>query len=176
MILLTVGTERFSFHRLVAAVDALAAERALAVFGQIGASTFEPRAFPFERLVPFERMRALLDEATHVICHAGAGTTLLAIAAGHRPIVLPRRRRFGEHVDDHQLQFAERLAERELVLLASDEHAVGELLSRAPRRGAPRPEGSGADALCEHLLASVTRAADARRSAPAAAPAERRAA
>lgn len=175
MILLTVGTEQFSFHRLVAAVDELAAARSLDVFGQIGSSSHEPRAFPFERLVPFERMRALLDEATHVICHAGAGTTLLAIAAGHRPIVLPRRQRFGEHVDDHQVLFAERLAERELVALASDEHQLGELLTCAPRRGAPRPEGSGADALCEHLFASVARAADLRRNAPAE-PERRRAA
>jgi len=155
VILLAVGTESFSFHRLVAAVDAAAPHLGDEVFAQIGSSTHVPVNCASERLVPFERMRELLESASRVVCHAGAGTTLLAIAFGHVPVVLPRRRRFGEHVDDHQVLFAERLAERELVLLASDETQVPELLRRAPVRGAARPEGRGAEALCDHLFASV---------------------
>jgi UDP-N-acetylglucosamine transferase subunit ALG13 len=169
VILLAVGTESFSFHRLVAAVDAAAPRLGDEVFAQIGSSTHVPVHCASERLVPFERMRALLESASRVVCHAGAGTTLLAIAFGHVPVVLPRRRRFGEHVDDHQVLFAERLAERELVLLAGDETEVEALLGRAPRRGAARPEGSGAGALCDHLFASVAatsaRAASATRRA-----------
>ncbi|MEZ5978689.1 MAG: glycosyltransferase [Planctomycetota bacterium] len=130
-----MGTERFSFARLVRAVDDAAPTLDDAVFGQIGASDHEPENFEFERLVPFDRMRGLIESADRVVCHAGAGTTLLAIASGHVPIVVPRLARFGEHVDDHQLPFAEHLAERGLVLFARDEHAACEMLPLAPRRG-----------------------------------------
>ena len=39
---------------------------------------------------------------------------------GKHPIVVPREARFGEVVDDHQVHFAERLAQDRLVTLVRD--------------------------------------------------------
>ncbi|WP_419186005.1 glycosyltransferase [Rohdeia mirabilis] len=158
MILLSVGTEAFSFHRLVQAVDAAASELDEPVFGQIGASEYEPLHFEHARLVPFDRMRELLETSSRVICHAGAGTCLLAISLGHVPVVLPRLAHFGEHVDDHQVEFAHRLDERGLVTRARDAIEAVELLRRAPSRRT-EPLDPGLDVrgreLSEHLLRSV---------------------
>jgi UDP-N-acetylglucosamine transferase subunit ALG13 len=44
-----------------------------------------------------------------VVTHAGVGTILDLLETGVFPIVVPRRRRWKEHVDDHQLQIAELL-------------------------------------------------------------------
>jgi UDP-N-acetylglucosamine transferase subunit ALG13 len=51
-----------------------------------------------------------MREATIVITHAGVATIVDAVRAGHRPIVIPRRQHFHEHVDDHQLQIVSALA------------------------------------------------------------------
>ena len=168
MILLSVGTEAFSFHRIVQAVDVAAPELGEPVFGQIGASEYEPRHFEHARLVPFERMRELLETSSRVICHAGAGTCLLAISLGHVPVVLPRLAHFGEHVDDHQVEFAHRLAERGLVACARDALEAVELLRHAPSRRTealdPRFDARGRD-LSEHLLRSVGTRVRTRRAA-----------
>lgn len=42
-----------------------------------------------------------------VISHAGVGTVLGLMELGIHPIVVPRRKSRGEHVDDHQIQIAE---------------------------------------------------------------------
>jgi UDP-N-acetylglucosamine transferase subunit ALG13 len=51
-----------------------------------------------------------MAEAAVVVCHGGPGTILGARHLGAVPIVVPRQHRLGEHVDDHQVAFARRLA------------------------------------------------------------------
>lgn len=168
MILLSVGTESFSFHRLVQAVDEASATLGEPVFGQIGTSEHVPANFEHARLVPFERMRELLETASRVICHAGAGTCLLAISLGHVPVILPRLAQFSEHVDDHQVEFARRLADRGLVVCARDALEAVELLKSAPNRRTegldPRLDERGRE-LAEHLLRSVGAQVRMRRAA-----------
>jgi UDP-N-acetylglucosamine--N-acetylmuramyl-(pentapeptide) pyrophosphoryl-undecaprenol N-acetylglucosamine transferase len=55
-----------------------------------------------------------------VVCHGGAGIISSALAAGRKPIVVPRRAALGEHVDDHQYQLTRKLAEWGLVVPAED--------------------------------------------------------
>ncbi len=64
-------------------------------------------ALPFVDMPTFE---SLIARAQVLILHAGAGATLHAIRAGKKPILVPRRACFGEHVNDHQLEFAHQLA------------------------------------------------------------------
>lgn len=127
MILLTVGTEKFSFHRLVEAFDRLAAGplSGAECFAQIGSSSVEPKHAGFDRLVPFDRMRELIAGAELVITHAGAGSSLLCLELGQRPIAVPRLHAHGEHVDDHQRLFAERLAGEGLIDCVTDLDQLG---------------------------------------------------
>lgn len=170
VILLSVGTESFSFARLVRAVDAAAPTFDEPVFAQIGSSDYEPKNLTFERLVPFERMRELIESASRVLCHAGAGTTLLALSLGHVPVVVPRLSQYGEHVDDHQVAFAARLAERGLVRSAAAPAAAIELVRTAPRRNAPTGSdtavrSSTSGDLSRYLLGRADAAARNRRAA-----------
>jgi UDP-N-acetylglucosamine transferase subunit ALG13 len=48
---------------------------------------------------------------------------------------VPRLRRYGEAVDDHQVHFARRLAERGLVMLAEDPEGLPEALARVDTSG-----------------------------------------
>jgi UDP-N-acetylglucosamine transferase subunit ALG13 len=53
----------------------------------------------------------MATEADVVVTHAGVGTLLQLLDAGISPVVVPRRRERGEHVDNHQLQIFELLDE-----------------------------------------------------------------
>ena len=57
-----------------------------------------------------EEFISLVRGARLTVTHAGAGSIMTALAEGKRPIVVPRRKSFGEAVDDHQLPFARRSA------------------------------------------------------------------
>jgi UDP-N-acetylglucosamine transferase subunit ALG13 len=64
-------------------------------------------------------VRSLVREARAVVTHAGVGQ-MMGAASGKRPIVISRRRRFDEAVDDHQVSLAHRLADEGLVTLVAD--------------------------------------------------------
>jgi UDP-N-acetylglucosamine transferase subunit ALG13 len=72
-----------------------------------------------------------------VICHAGVGTILRLLELGVSPIVVPRLQRRNEHVDDHQLQVASRLAQLGLVTLIDAEALTSDVL-HTPRPGIRR--------------------------------------
>jgi UDP-N-acetylglucosamine transferase subunit ALG13 len=56
---------------------------------------------------------------------------MLASTLGKRPIVVPRRKRFGEHVDDHQCSFTERIAAEGAIVLARSEEELHTCLDAA---------------------------------------------
>ena len=55
-----------------------------------------------------------------LILHAGAGSVIHAVHAGKVPVVMPRRARDGEHVDDHQVEFARELARAGRIVVAEE--------------------------------------------------------
>jgi UDP-N-acetylglucosamine transferase subunit ALG13 len=85
----------------------------------------------------FERQ---IQQSSLLIMHAGAGSVIHAIHAGRLPIVMPRCAANGEHIDDHQFEFATALASTGQVLLACDSAelrcAVGVALASPGRRAA----------------------------------------
>jgi len=131
LVLVVVGTDHHPFDRVVGWADEWAAshpgQRVLVQYG-----TSRPPATAEGRdLLPVGELTALMSEATVVVCHGGPGTIMGAREAGHVPIVVPRRSDLGEHVDDHQVRFATRVAAAGQVHLATDQPTFSGLLERA---------------------------------------------
>jgi UDP-N-acetylglucosamine transferase subunit ALG13 len=134
----TVGTERYPFDRLVGWVDrwagslpAPAPDRApVRCVIQYGTARPPEHAEGHDYL-PFDRVRELLAEADVVVCHGGTGSVILARSAGRLPVVVPRLGSAGEHVDDHQVEFARRLAGLGELVAAEDEDRLRGLLDAA---------------------------------------------
>jgi UDP-N-acetylglucosamine--N-acetylmuramyl-(pentapeptide) pyrophosphoryl-undecaprenol N-acetylglucosamine transferase len=118
MILVAVGASQFPFDRLVRAVASLATVEPVVV--QCGVSTVRPTGARCVDFLPMGELAGLARESRAVVTHAGVGSILLALANGRRPYVVPRRRRFGETVDDHQLESARRFAAAGLVTLVEE--------------------------------------------------------
>lgn len=68
--------------------------------------------------LPAAELGRAMAESDAVITHAGVGSAVSALRAGKRPVLVPRRKRFGEHVDDHQVGIAAELDQRQLVVYA----------------------------------------------------------
>jgi UDP-N-acetylglucosamine transferase subunit ALG13 len=85
----------------------------------------------------FDELVEAMRGARSVVCHAGVGTIVTAIRAGHIPVVIPRQPERGEHVDAHQMDIASRYAERGLIRCALSDADLVPLL--APRCEQPSP-------------------------------------
>lgn len=66
--------------------------------------------------MPQHDLHEAMAQADVVVAHAGIGSALGALNAGRCPVLVPRRARRGEHVDDHQVQIARELDGRALAL------------------------------------------------------------
>ncbi len=115
-VVVTLGThERYTFPRLLdRLVDIL--PPGLDVLWQVGGTRIERMPAGARRQVPITEMRQAMREADVVVAHAGVGSALAAMQAGHRAVFVPRRRAHGEHVDDHQVAMARELESRNLVV------------------------------------------------------------
>lgn len=114
MIFVTVGTHEQPFNRLIKEVDRLKKEGIITdeVFIQTGFSTYEPQYCDWKNIISYSEMEDYMNRADIIITHGGPATFMGAIAKGKKPIVVPRQEKFGEHVNDHQLEFAEQVSER----------------------------------------------------------------
>lgn len=105
---MTVGTHEQQFNRLVKNVDELCRNHFISdVFIQRGYSTYTPVYCKYIDFLTYDQMERYLEEATLVISHGGPSTFMHSLSLGKRTIVVPRRKKFGEHVNNHQLKFAE---------------------------------------------------------------------
>ena len=167
MITVITGTEKFSFHRMIEQIDSIAKTTQLAeeFFLQIGASTYEPSGCEWKRFVQFREMVDRIQKSEVVVSHAGAGTTLLCLQQGKKPIVMPRQKKFDEHVDDHQVLFAQKLAERGLVRLVLDELELDRAVRDALLNPAPieqRASGGEVVSFLEGVISEIERSRDPR--------------
>ena len=74
-------------------------------------------------------MSKFMQKADIIITHGGPATFMSAITNGKKPIVVPRQEKFGEHVNDHQVDFARNVAKRMgTIILVEDVDKLGETI------------------------------------------------
>lgn len=114
MIFVTVGTHEQAFNRLIQEIDALKEKNLITeeVFCQIGYSDYTPKFCTWERMISYDRMIENVKKSRIIISHGGPASFLLPLQFGKIPIVVPRKVDFNEHVNDHQLEFANSVSER----------------------------------------------------------------
>ena len=138
-VFITVGMREFSFIGLFERLRAILPAN-IDVLAQAG---FDARRvdWPGARVrseMSTDEIRLAMAEADVVVAHGGVGSILAALGAGKVPILVPRRHGRGEHVDDHQTQIAQRLADRQLAIVA-DSRTIGlEHFSEALTRNVKR--------------------------------------
>lgn len=127
----SVGTDHHPFDRLVQWIDQWAALHTdRAVFLQRGTS-HSPRTVASADIVGHGELLRMFASSMVVVSHGGPSTVMDARAAGRLPIVVPRDPDRGEHVDGHQMRFADHLELHGLARVAGSEFEFRELLDEA---------------------------------------------
>jgi UDP-N-acetylglucosamine transferase subunit ALG13 len=154
----TIGTSE-PFDRLIDAVQRLPGDEERVL--QVGESTLRPPAATCVEYLAYDELRAHMARARVVVTHAGVGTILTAIDLGKRPIVVPRLRRHGEAVDDHQVAIARRLDASGLVTCVEVLSRLPAVVAHPPALRATRGSSKLASELGAYLADVVGRAASA---------------
>jgi UDP-N-acetylglucosamine transferase subunit ALG13 len=141
MIFISVGTTPFPFHRMVDVVEGLIKSRKKdeAIIFQHGniRCDIKGKNVMLYRYLPFFKMEQYIKQARVLVTHGGPATIYQVLAAGKVPYVLPREKKHGEHVNDHQKHFVDFLSSHEtlnVIELNHLEHVLCQPMRRKPVR------------------------------------------
>ena len=136
MIFGTVGSQKFQFDRLRRAVDALVASGVAkgGAFAQTGACAYVPEHMEHEAFLDREAFRSQMDACDVVVTHGGTGAIIGAVKDGKKVIAVPRLAKYGEHVDDHQIEIVTQFGEMGLIEPCLHPEGLSEAYARVTTR------------------------------------------
>ncbi len=122
MIFVTLGSQKFQFNRLLKKIDELVESGIIKekVFAQTGYSDYIPMNYMYKDFLDRDSFSACQDKCSLEITHAGTGAIIGALKKGKKVIAVPRLKKYGEHVDDHQIQIVEQFEELGLIYCLKD--------------------------------------------------------
>lgn len=130
----SLGNAHQPFIRLLEAVAHLAPTLPQPVVVQYGYTPFQDEGCEAIAFVDMARFECEVERAELLILHAGAGSVIHALRAGKVPVVAPRLARHGEHVNDHQLEFARELAKAGRIVMLEDVSLLAQAVTEARAR------------------------------------------
>ncbi|NLH15725.1 MAG: glycosyl transferase [Phycisphaerae bacterium] len=119
MMFLTVGT-LFSFDRLVQAIDQGIADGTIReeIIAQIGEGGYQPRNMEFVAFLEKAAFDEKVKQSSGLISHAGMGSIEMSFQYRKPLLVMPRKKKYREHVNDHQVDTAEKFEQLGHILVA----------------------------------------------------------
>ena len=130
MIFVTTGSQKFQFDRLLKKIDDLIENSIITdtVFAQTGYSSYRPLHYEFRGFLGREEFEEKLTGCNTVITHGGTGVIIKAVKKGKKVIAVPRLAKYGEHVDDHQVQLLNQFDGMNLICACYDTEKLGQLV------------------------------------------------
>jgi len=133
MIFVTVGTHEQQFDRLLKCIDKMVEENKIKekVIMQTGYSNYEPKHCEHHKLIGYEDMQKYIQEADIVVTHGGPASFIDPLSVGKIPVVVPRKKDFDEHVNNHQLDFAKEVEKRmkNIIVAETEEEIVNSIVN-----------------------------------------------
>jgi UDP-N-acetylglucosamine transferase subunit ALG13 len=144
VIFATVGSHpTFKFDRLLDSLDGLPGDELIVQHGPGKPPAGAREAVAF---MSFADMIEHMRQASVIISHAGVGSILCALQSGRVPVVMPRKARFDETVDDHQVELARALAPTDRIILVEAAEELPAAVATARSRDSV-PVGDAAELL-----------------------------
>lgn len=133
MIFITVGTHEQSFDRLLRCIDKMVEFGKIneEIICQKGYTDYKPKHYKAEKLIPYEQMQSNIEKARIVITHGGPASFIAPLSIGKIPIVVPRKKEYNEHVNNHQLEFSKEVEKRmkNIIVAETDEEIEESILN-----------------------------------------------
>ncbi|MFZ3077909.1 MAG: PssE/Cps14G family polysaccharide biosynthesis glycosyltransferase [Candidatus Aenigmatarchaeota archaeon] len=142
MIFVSLGTHERPFLRLVKEMDRLSCEGNIKekIVVQLGFTDYKFKSLKVEseKYMSQKKFDKSFNDADIIITHGGSGNILDAISQGKPVVAVPRLSKFGEHVNDHQLQIVKEMEKMGNVFAVYDIGKLLEAIKKAKAAGAKK--------------------------------------
>lgn len=130
MIFVTVGTQKFPFDRLLIELDRLIQLQLLTdeVVAQRGYCSYIPKNYHSFDFVSSDEIAKYYDQSSVLITHSGTSSIIEGLKRRKKVITVPRQRKYGEHVDNHQLEITNLFVQQNLVAAVIEMSELGTTL------------------------------------------------
>ena len=133
MIFVTVGTHEQPFDRLLKCIDKMVDDGKIKekVIIQKGYTNYEPTNCESYKLIGYDDMQKYIEEARIVVTHGGPASFIAPLSIGKIPIVVPRKKGYNEHVNNHQLDFCKEVEKRmkNIIVAESDSEIIESIIN-----------------------------------------------
>ena len=134
MILVMLGTQNNSFHRLLEEIDNLIKKGVIKekVIAQSGYTEYKTtnKQMKILKLMPLDELEDLIEQADLIITHGGVGSITLSLKRGKKVIAVPRLHEYHEHVNNHQKEIVQTYDEKGYIVGVQDVKELQEALSK----------------------------------------------
>lgn len=109
MILVMLGTQKNDFSRLLKEIENCIDDKTIQepVVVQAGSTKYKTNKMKIFDLIAREELDKKKEKASLIITHGGVGSIVGALKMNKKVIAVPRLKKYGEHVNDHQKQIVE---------------------------------------------------------------------
>ena len=132
MILVMLGTQNNSFHRLLEEIDKLINDGLIKedVVVQAGYTKYESTNMKIFDFISSDELDKLEQQADCIITHGGVGSIISSIEKDKKVIAVPRLKQYGEHVNDHQLDIVQSFDKLGYIIGITDISQLGHALQQ----------------------------------------------
>ena len=133
MIFVSVGTHPQQFDRLLKKIDELIEQGKITdkVIAQTGYSAYNPKNYSAKKFIGIEEFDRMIKKADLFITHAGEGNIGTALQLEKKMVVVPRRYKFDEHTNDHQMELAEAVEKENQAIVVYEINELAEAIRKA---------------------------------------------
>ena len=130
MVFVILGTQDKTFERLLRYIDKnielgnIKGE----VIVQAGQTKYDSENMKILQLIPMEEFKKYIETCDYIITHGGVGSILDGLKASKKIIAVPRLAKYGEHVNDHQIQIINEFASKGYILSCNDLEKLGDVI------------------------------------------------
>ena len=132
MVFVILGTQDKTFERLLKYIDKnieLGNIREEVVV-QAGQTKYESNNMKILQLITMDEFKKYIKTCDYIITHGGVGSILDGLNASKKIIAVPRLAKYGEHVNDHQVQIIDEFASKGYILSCDNLEKLGDVINK----------------------------------------------
>lgn len=126
MIFVTLGTQKQNFKRLLDEIEICKILNGQEVVVQAGYTEYSSEKMKIIDFLDSDEFNKYILAADFVITHGGVGSIFSALLKNKKVIAMPRLKKYGEHVDDHQIEICKKLASMNYIIYYNPDEYVDE--------------------------------------------------
>lgn len=132
MILVTLGTQKQKFYRLLEAVEKLKTKEKIVVQAGWSADYQSDKMEIFD-FISYDDMEKYIDQANLIITHGGTGSIVMPLQHNKKVIAAPRLEKYGEHVNNHQTEIVNVFSDEGHILAFNDGDDLQDIYDRSKK-------------------------------------------